>query len=99
LPPQPLSSGKNVFDALGKGFTLLALGVPNADVDAFTRAASSARLPLTVIQDSFDGGREAYGHRLVLVRPDQYVAWAGDAAPRDVSALLEKVTGRTNTSG
>jgi hypothetical protein len=39
------------------------------------------------------GGREAYEHRFVLVRPDQHVAWAGDDLPSDVSALLRQVTG------
>jgi 2-polyprenyl-6-methoxyphenol hydroxylase-like FAD-dependent oxidoreductase len=93
LPPKPLSSGQNVFDALGPGFTLLAFDAAGAEVDAFIRAASNAGIPLAVMRDSFDGGREAYGHPLVLVRPDQYVAWVGQTAPRDVDALLRRVTG------
>ena len=66
---------------------------PGNPVDAFIRAASNAGIPLAVMRDSFDGGREAYGHPLVLVRPDQYVAWVGQTAPRDVDALLRRVTG------
>jgi 2-polyprenyl-6-methoxyphenol hydroxylase-like FAD-dependent oxidoreductase len=94
LPPKLLSSGKNIFEGLGTGFTLLAFGASDADVNAFTRAASDARVPLAVLRDSFDGGREAYGQRLVLVRPDQYVAWVGQSTPPDVVTLLQKVTGR-----
>jgi len=30
---------------------------------------------------------------LILVRPDQYVVWAGDTAPGDAISLLRKVTG------
>jgi hypothetical protein len=30
----------------------------------------------------------------VLVRPDQYVVWAGDQAPADPMAMLRQVTGR-----
>ena len=94
LAPQPLSSGKNVFEELGLGFTLLAFGAEDAAVHAFEQAAASARIPLSVVRDSYDGGREAYEKRLILVRPDQYVAWTGDHAPPDVSALLAQVTGR-----
>ena len=94
LPPQPLSSGGGVFEALGRGFTLLALDAPGVGVEAFVRAAQSCGLPLSVVRDAFSGGREAYGCRLVLVRPDQFVAWTGDAAPPDVAGLLRTVTGR-----
>ena len=51
-------------------------------------------MPLTVVRDTLADGRTAYGHRLVLVRPDQYVAWAGDGAPDSVDAILRRVTGR-----
>jgi hypothetical protein len=47
-----------------------------------------------VVQDRFEGEMQAYGARLVLVRPDQYVAWAGDAPPPDADALLRRVVGR-----
>jgi 2-polyprenyl-6-methoxyphenol hydroxylase-like FAD-dependent oxidoreductase len=93
LAPQPLSSGRNVFEELGPAFTLLAFGADDAAVGAFRDAAAHARVPLTVVRDSFDGGREAYEHRLVLVRPDQYVAWTGDGAT-DAGDVLARATGR-----
>jgi hypothetical protein len=37
--------------------------------------------------------RPLYGHKLVLVRPDQHVAWRGDAAPADVLGLIDLVRG------
>lgn len=95
LPPQPLSGGRNVFEALGTGFTLLAFDAEDRVVAAFERAAQSLNLPFTTIRDSYGGGREAYGARLILVRPDQYVAWTGDRPPADPSGVLAKVTGRT----
>jgi hypothetical protein len=49
---------------------------------------------MNVVRDAFAGGREAYEQHLVLVRPDQYVAWTADGAPPDVDALFAKVTGR-----
>jgi hypothetical protein len=47
-----------------------------------------------VVRDSFEAEREAYQARLILVRPDQYVVWAGDEAPPDPAAVLKRVTGR-----
>ena len=95
LVPQPLSSGRNVFEELGPGFTLLALGAEPSHVDAMETAAASMSVPMTTIRDTFDGGRESYEHRLILVRPDQYVAWVGDTAPDSPDEVFGRVTGRT----
>jgi 4-hydroxyisophthalate hydroxylase len=94
LAPQLLSSGKNVFEELSSGFTLLAFGAHDAAVAAFERAAKSTRLPLSVVRDSFADGREAYERQLILVRPDQYIAWCDHQAPDHIDALLQRVTGR-----
>ena len=98
LAPQPLSTGRNVFEELGTGFTLLAL---NANEDAgdvtvasFEEAARSLGVPLKVVRDTYRGELERYESRLILVRPDQYVAWSGDSPPGDVRALVGKAIGR-----
>jgi 4-hydroxyisophthalate hydroxylase len=93
LSPQLLSSGRNVFEELGKGYTLLAFDAADAAVGAFEEAATSLRVPLTTVRDSFEAGRRAYAARLALVRPDQYVVWSGDEPPREPLELLRKVTG------
>lgn len=93
LAPQPLSGGGNVFDALGEGFTLLAFDADPGAVEAFIEAAAAAGVPLKVVTDGRSDGRERYGSALVLVRPDQFVAWAADDAPADARALLQKITG------
>jgi 2-polyprenyl-6-methoxyphenol hydroxylase-like FAD-dependent oxidoreductase len=94
LPPQPLSSGTNVFEALGADFTLLAFGAPDGVAQAFTLAARQLAIPLKVVTDSYGGGREAYEARLILVRPDRYVAWAADNGPDDAALILARTAGR-----
>jgi hypothetical protein len=80
LAPQPLSCGKNVFEELGKGFTLIDLGAGGAAA-AFEQAASQSNVPLKVIRDVAADGREKYQSRLILVRPDQFIAWTEDETP------------------
>jgi len=94
LAPQPLASGTNVFEVLGPDFTLLALGAEDRAPDEFAAAARALGMPLKVLQDGGGAAREAYGARLILVRPDQYVVWAGDHPPPDVPRLLSKAVGR-----
>lgn len=93
LSPQPLSSGRNVFEELGRGFTLLAFGAEDEVTDEFATAAEKSSVPLTIVRDSYEGPRRSYEHPLVLVRPDQYVVWTGERRPDDVAALIRRVAG------
>jgi 4-hydroxyisophthalate hydroxylase len=93
LAPRPLSSGRNVFEELGSDFTLLAFGAADGVVETLARAAQTHQVPLKIVRDSRDGGREAYDAGLILVRPDQYVVWAGDAPINDADALIRKAAG------
>jgi 2-polyprenyl-6-methoxyphenol hydroxylase-like FAD-dependent oxidoreductase len=93
LAPVVLSSGANVFERLGDGFTLLALGADQEPAAAFQAAAADLRMPLRVIADTFDGPRAAYGQRFILVRPDQHVAWTGNGSPADAAAVLRRAIG------
>ena len=95
LAPAMLSSGVNVFEALGAGFTLLAIGVQLATLDRFRIAAADQNLPLTICATSPEGEVLRYGTALVLVRPDEFVAWVGsrpeisDAEIREVMQVVQ----------
>ena len=91
LAPKALSSGRNVFEELRPGFNLLALDADEKTVAAFEKSARDRKIPLHVIRDTRAGGREEYEAGLVLLRPDQFVAWCGDGA--DADAVLAKATG------
>jgi 2-polyprenyl-6-methoxyphenol hydroxylase-like FAD-dependent oxidoreductase len=93
LAPQMLSSGRNVFEELGSGFSLIALDAAEATVGAFSQAAEAMKLPLKIIRDTFADERTAYEARLILVRPDHFVAWCTHEAPADARAILGKAAG------
>jgi hypothetical protein len=76
LAPATLGSGGNVFEALGAGFTLLAFGAPADAVQAFRDAATELSMALTVVEAPAVGEAARYAASLVLVRPDQFVAWS-----------------------
>jgi 4-hydroxyisophthalate hydroxylase len=91
LAPQPLSSGRSVFEELGGVFTLLAFDQDDDVVAGFTAAARTARVPLKVIRDNSGEGRGRYEAGLILVRPDQFVVWAGDKAAKPASIVQRAI--------
>ncbi|HLQ92203.1 MAG TPA: FAD-dependent monooxygenase [Xanthobacteraceae bacterium] len=93
LAPRILTSGRNVFQELGGSFVLLALDAPVETVAKFESAALARKVPLRVIRDTLADGRQDYEARFVLVRPDQYVAWVGDAEPADADAIICRAAG------
>ena len=94
LPPQLLSSGRNVFEELGRDFTLLVFGGEDQTVAAFEKAARTLGVPLKIVCDSYQDGRTAYEAKLMLVRPDRYIAWTSDSAPTDAADVIAKAVGR-----
>ena len=93
LAPQLLSSGRNVFEELGDGFALIALDMPDAAIAAFEAQAQAIQLPLKIIRDTLADKRTAYEAKMILVRPDQFVAWTSNEPPPDARAILQKAIG------
>ena len=89
LAPALLPSGKKVFDVLGAGYTLLAIDVPQTTVDCFVDAAADQNLPLTVVTALPEGEVLRYRAALVLVRPDEFVAWVGNTAEVSEAEIRE----------
>ncbi len=63
-------------------------------IASFAEAAEALGVPLKIVCDAYQDGRKAYEAKLILVRPDRYVAWTANAAPSDVKTILSKVVGR-----
>lgn len=87
-----LADRSSLFDRLGSGFTLLSFD-DDGSGRALEVAAQRRGVPLTTLPIAHAQGRELYGCKLALIRPDQYVAWRGDQLPEDCDALLARVTG------
>jgi 2-polyprenyl-6-methoxyphenol hydroxylase-like FAD-dependent oxidoreductase len=81
-----LSDGCSLYDTLGFEFTLLQLGTKPTEAAPFVVAAKAMGMPITVVPLISDEARELYKADLVLIRPDQIVAWRGSssAAASDV---------------
>jgi 2-polyprenyl-6-methoxyphenol hydroxylase-like FAD-dependent oxidoreductase len=94
LPPHSLSSGKDVFEELLDGFTLLAFDADDEAVNAFEAAAAELTIPFKTVRDTYADPRTQYEAKMILVRPDQYVVWIGDTLPADAKALLQKAVGK-----
>ena len=96
LAPAVLSDGRNVYERFGAGFSLLAFGANAASVQALREAAQRIGLPLTVVEDAAQGEAARYEAALVLVRPDNFVAWtAGDETLETAAAerVLQRARG------
>ena len=92
-----LSGRRSLYDAMGDGFALLRLD-RTIDVSALQDAAAARGMPLRVVDlDRTDAG-EAYSAALVLSRPDQHVAWRGNAVAADPAALIATVTAQERAS-
>jgi hypothetical protein len=76
LPHRWLPDGSSLYDHLGTGFTLLRLD-PALDAGPFRAAAARTGLPLAVVDLPELPDAAGYGAPLLLVRPDQHVAWRG----------------------
>ncbi len=93
LPHLWLSDGVSLYDRLGNGLSLLRLS-DEADATPFIEAAATCGVPLTVIELRGGSLEEFYGAPLLLVRPDQHVAWRGSSVDRlTARAVIDRVRG------
>jgi 2-polyprenyl-6-methoxyphenol hydroxylase-like FAD-dependent oxidoreductase len=84
--------GSSLYDRLGAAFTLLRLGATRIDTTALEDAARAAAIPLKVLDIGGEAARDLYDRDLALIRPDQHVAWRGNAMPDDPRNLWARLT-------
>jgi 2-polyprenyl-6-methoxyphenol hydroxylase-like FAD-dependent oxidoreductase len=93
LPSVYLKDNRPLFDRLGPWFTILNFG--SHDASGFVEAAYQRQVPLKVLNLDEPAIAPIYGKDMILVRPDQHIAWRGrDPADRcDAAAVLSHVLG------
>jgi 2-polyprenyl-6-methoxyphenol hydroxylase-like FAD-dependent oxidoreductase len=94
LPHAWLPDGRSLYDRLGPDHTLLRVRAGDeADPGPLTRAAQAAGVPLAFADVAGQVPAGQYDAALVLVRPDQHVAWRGDRAPAAPGRLIDLIRG------
>jgi 2-polyprenyl-6-methoxyphenol hydroxylase-like FAD-dependent oxidoreductase len=89
-PPHAwLDDGRSLYDSFNFEWTLLALGPDAPATTAFESAARSAALDLKVVRHSAPELAALYEAPLVLIRPDQIVAWRGHDASNAAKVLAQ----------
>ncbi|TFZ03445.1 FAD-dependent oxidoreductase [Ramlibacter rhizophilus] len=87
-----LSDGRSLYDAFGDDYTLLQCR-GSLDPSALLDAARSRKVPMVLLDLRPETLPPAYEHDFVLCRPDQHVAWRGNALPGDPLALVDRLRG------
>jgi 2-polyprenyl-6-methoxyphenol hydroxylase-like FAD-dependent oxidoreductase len=85
--------GSSLYDQLGTDFTLMRVGPHAPDTSVIAAAAARLKIPLKTLDVAGTDARDLYQCDLVLIRPDQYVAWRGNKAPADAENLLMRIVG------
>jgi 2-polyprenyl-6-methoxyphenol hydroxylase-like FAD-dependent oxidoreductase len=92
-PPHAwMSDGSSLYDSFNFEWTLLVLGEVPTDCNGFRDAATKLKIDLKVVRHSSNNLAQLYEANLVLIRPDQIVAWRG-ADALEADAILKQACG------
>ncbi len=97
-PPHAwLANGQSLYDLFHTEWTLLVLGNEAPSTQEFANAAAELKLDLRILPLADPAIEAAYEEPLVLIRPDQIVAWRGRSAVH-AKQVLRQVTGHPPSS-
>lgn len=91
LPHFFIDGKTSLYDRLGLWYTLLRFDA-GVNIEALLAAAKKLGVPIAVL-DLENPDAALYQHKLVLARPDQHVAWRGDALPAQPETLIKLISG------
>jgi 2-polyprenyl-6-methoxyphenol hydroxylase-like FAD-dependent oxidoreductase len=88
-----LADGRSLFDLFGFEWTLLRLHAAAGQGEHLRDMAARLGMPLKTVDLDLPSSRELYQAPLVLIRPDQIVAWRGEHDD-DAEGVLQQLLGR-----
>lgn len=89
-PPHAwLADGRSLYDSFNFEWTLLVLGDAPPDAEPFEQVARSLQLDLQAVKHPGAEILALYEAPLVLIRPDQIVAWRGHTAQHAATVLAQ----------
>nr|WP_281377833.1 FAD-dependent monooxygenase [Sphingobium subterraneum] len=95
-PHRWLSDDSSLYDKFGTGYTMLVLDAQSrGDAENLREQAAKLAIPFDIVSLFDPTVRELYEAPLVLVRPDQHIAWRGIVPPAN---LLMVVTGHIQST-
>ena len=87
-----LADGSAIFDRFSyEGFTLVRF--TEVDASPLLEAARAAGVPVELLDIRDANAHGIYECHLVLVRPDQHVAWRGDTIALDPASIISRIRG------
>lgn len=91
-PSVRLTDATWVFDLLGTGFTLCDLSGSGKGAELVSSARRRG-VPMRHVVTDDENLRGVWQHELVLIRPDQHVAWRGADLPPNPAEILDRICG------
>jgi hypothetical protein len=77
---------------MGPDYALLRFD-PTIPVDQLLAVAKQRGMPLKGVDIHPAAAPPIYTTKLLLSRPDQHIAWRGDALPQNVKAFVDRLCG------
>ena len=74
-------------DNASDDYTLLDFGAPDVAVAEIARAAEAGGVPFKLVRNDSAESRQFYQATLILVRPDQFIAWTSDGDVTDAAGI------------
>jgi 2-polyprenyl-6-methoxyphenol hydroxylase-like FAD-dependent oxidoreductase len=87
-----MPDGRSLFDLFGFEWTLLRIQAAPGQGERMRDVAARLGMPLKVVDLDLPALRSLYQAPLVLIRPDQIVAWRGNTDD-DAEGVLQQLTG------